>query len=71
MKRKVLMIIIALVLIVTVALSISLLVFKSGKEVSNPPEYVLLYAENQIENYPTTQGHIALRIWYMRKRVAG
>ena len=56
MKRKVLMIIIALVLIVTVALSISLLVFKSGKEVSNPPEYVLLYAENQIENYPTTQG---------------
>ena len=56
MRRKVLIIVIALILIVTVALSVSLLVFRSGKEVSNPPEYVLLYAENQIENYPTTQG---------------
>ncbi|MCR5556942.1 MAG: TRAP transporter substrate-binding protein [Butyrivibrio sp.] len=56
MKRKVLIIIVALILIVTVALSVSLLIFKSGKAVENPPEYVFLYAENQTEDYPTTLG---------------
>ena len=56
MKRKALIIIIALILIVTVALSVSLLIFRSGKSVDNPPEYVFLYAENQTEDYPTTLG---------------
>ena len=56
MRKKVLLIVIAMILTVTVALSVSLLVFKSGKEVDNPPEYVFLYAENQVEDYPTTAG---------------
>lgn len=31
------------------------------------PEFVLTYAENQAEDYPTTQGAINLQSWYMNR----
>ena len=35
------------------------------------PEFVLTYAENQAEDYPTTRELINLRSWYMKRPEAG
>ena len=57
MKKKQPYIIIAVCAMILIILAVAgILKVSIKKKTGNEPEYVFLYAENQIADYPTTQG---------------
>jgi len=54
LKKKIL--IGAIVLLLVTAIVVLICLFSSKKKIANSPEFVLSYAENQQEDYPTSQG---------------
>lgn len=40
---------------------------KEDQKMASAPEFVFTYAENQAEDYPTTQGAADLLIWWKRR----
>ena len=55
-NRKIYVVIIALAVIVSLLAGLRIYAWVSKGKNENSPQYVFLYAENQVEDYPTTLG---------------
>ncbi len=56
MKNRWKMLVVAIGVFLVLALGIAFIVARKGRTAETAPEFVLLYAENQTEDYPTTLG---------------